>query len=202
VLKLIFILILFIPVDAFSIVQQWFVNSEVSLVSKTTTAELRLNVPQSFYAVGDTIMINLSIKCLADSGILVIDPEYFSFHCSLDPETKSIGCGLGLQFDDPYYDMPNMTRITKNELIFYSTELFLDSTIIIDNEPERYDIGISFRYWIYSSELECLTYPRGDPRRNIDKVPTGKIIFGSRVFLPGTIGIFIFNDLSDVKMDY
>lgn len=177
------------------------VNSSASLIARISSAELACSVEKSYYEIGDTIKIEISLRSVGDTSLMVLDPAFSSPSAIVNYERRFITVDLGGNQDGNYFLASKMTKLNPGDSIEYSANVVIDS--IAKTEKYRcFEIYFSVRAWIFTDELSYLT----EMDRSSGFFKKRDHIFpfnlNARTFRPGVIYIDVFKDLKNVVTDY
>ena len=131
-----------------------FEDASITIVSRTSRVELTVSLPRTYYRAGDTIKGEISIRCLGDNAILVVDPDFFSTGYYL--AENEIRVSIGTSHTQNINTFSKLIKIEKHESVNYPFDIVVDSSLV-NAGLIRYYIVAAVRYTPYSEELEYMT---------------------------------------------
>ena len=175
------------------------VNSAESLISKTSTTEVVCSINRSYYAVDDTIDLNIKITSCSDTSLMLSNPDTSPIYYGISHEERIIGVYMGGDIEADMLVTAKKVKIKPGESLFYNLKIPIDSTFKID-EALYYNIDFYLFGWIYTTKLGYLT--KGDDRTIDlkDMEDMKQFLTDQFVFIPGQLGVMIVPDMDNVYL--
>lgn len=180
----------------------YFLNpdSQLSITARTPEVKVIFSIPNTYYAIGDTIRMDVKITNTADSQLFVIDPEFMGslevrFSSNKDNQLEVDLSGRLSEEEDVF---PTLLILKESESAKYHISSVIDTTARFDRD---FYILFEIECWKYSPQLKYLSEGKTEFVSIENREDLTTLEDNTLSFYLGPMLVFLFESLEGIKLD-
>ena len=180
----------------------YFLNpdSQLTITAHTPEVEVVFSIPNTYYAIGDTIRMDVEITNMADGQLFVIDPQFMG---SLDVRFSSnkdnqLSVDLSGRLSGEEDVFPTLLILKESESAKYHIFSVVDTTARFDRD---FYILCEVEFWKYSPELKYLSEGKTEFVSIESREDLTLLEDNTLSFYLGPMLVFLFESLEGIQLD-